>query len=162
MTLIDALRSAMRRAMHTSSSGSAARLASPLPPGSRAPAISGVSPEGSPRTVDRRTVDPRAVEPDRQTFTLLFMTSECRECQPAWSALESTPESTLVVTPGPETDSRRRVAQLASAMPDRVIMSSAAWHSYGVTKAPWVVEIQAGVVVKTEPLRTVASQDEVT
>ena len=72
------------------------------------------------------------------------------------------PEATLVLTPGPETESRRRVAQLAGPVPHRVLMSGAAWHSYGITKAPWVVEIENGAVVKTGPLGRVQLRGEVT
>ena len=145
MFLVDALRSAMRRVRASPQVERATDAVPPLPPGSTAPSpsIEGVSPEGSPKTV--RT--------DGRHVTLLFMTSDCKECRPAWASLGGSWGDTVVITPGPETESRRRVAQLASAAPDRVLMSSAAWHSYAVTKAPWVVEVAAGRVLRSEPFR---------
>ena len=162
MTLLDALRSAVRRAAPRSPAGSRERVAPPLPEGSPAPTVAGVSPDGSPKTVDPKTFDPTTFDAGGRTLTLLFMTSECQECKQAWSALESMPEATFVLTPGPETESRRRVVQLAGNAQGLVLMSGAAWHSYGITKAPWVVEIENGTIVKTEPLRTLPFRGEIT
>ena len=76
---------------------------------------------------------------------LIFLTSSCVGCRPVWRSLA--PESAVVVvTPSPSTESAQAVAAVAPAgVP--VIMSSEGWHAYGVTVAPWAVEVVAGTVV---------------
>ena len=78
---------------------------------------------------------------------LLFLTSDCRECRECWGRLAG---GNVVVTPDPATDSRRSVAKLAPAG-ITVVMSSNAWHAYGITKAPWLVEVRAGEIVGSRP-----------
>jgi hypothetical protein len=135
--------------------------------------VSGVLPDGSSAEVD--TANGRV--------SLLFLTSECRECKAAWRRALAGSAGTVIVTPGPETESSRRVAKLSEGLPGRlserlsggssdtlssglsgglpggptpegairVVMSSSAWYAYGVTKAPWSVEIEAGTIVRTGP-----------
>jgi hypothetical protein len=115
--------------------------------------VSGVLPDGSSTEAD--TANGRV--------SLLFLTSECRECKAAWRRALAGSAGTVIVTPGPETESSRRVAKLSEGLsggqrggptPEgaiRVVMSSSAWHAYGVTKAPWSVEIEAGTIVRTGP-----------
>jgi hypothetical protein len=52
----------------------------------------------------------------------------------------------LLVTPSPSTESARDVAALAPDGID-VLMSSEAWHAFGVTGAPWFVVAEGGVIV---------------
>ena len=164
VTLAEMLRSVVRHARPSQEAGRQGEGARPLRPGSPAPAIEGVKIDGSP--VDVPVSDGRLV--------FLFLTSECRECEEAWRRALSGPvpsdrapsdpapsdraSSVVVVTPGPETESARRVAQRAEGgLPEqrvRVVMSSGAWHAYGVTKAPWVVEIEAGAVVRSDRFST--------
>lgn len=154
MALDDSLRSRLRRAVTTPRVprvvGGDLR-SRPLPPGSPAPAISGVSPNGSPVGVETNVANLR----------LVFLTAECKECQESWRRLSAEPSAaTIVVTPGPETESSRRIADMSRSKPPitapgqplRVVMSSATWHAYGVTKAPWRVEIEAGRVASSKPL----------
>lgn len=123
----------------------------PLAPGSPAPSVHGVAPDGSPIAVDA----------DSEGVTLLFLTSECRECQAAWRELSADPRWAVVITPGPETESSRKVNKLSEARrgaePVLVVMSSPTWHAYGVTKAPWAVHVAAGKVVRSEPLTNESS-----
>ena len=77
---------------------------------------------------------------------LLFLTSSCVGCRPVWSGLGAERSAVLVVTPSPSTESARLVAELAPAGV-QVVMSSEGWHAYGVTLAPWAVEIAGGTVV---------------
>ena len=81
---------------------------------------------------------------------LLFLTSSCYGCRPLWDSLEDgerpVDDARLVlVTPSPSTESARDVAALA---PDgtEVLMSSEAWHAFGVTAAPWFVVVAGGFV----------------
>lgn len=83
---------------------------------------------------------------------LLFLTSDCTECRETWRRVATQPDaSTVVVTPGPETESARRIKDLSGPDPSplRVVMSSETWHAYRVTKAPWVIHIEAGKVVRS-------------
>jgi hypothetical protein len=124
-----------------------------LQAGSPAPAIDGIAPDGTPATAD--TAD----NPTR----LIFLTSDCKECRDVWKLLPERGYAgrvVLVITPGPETDSRKRVSELsaragqsppADIEPLRVIMSSRAWHDFGVTKAPWLVDVDNGLVAATRP-----------
>ena len=79
---------------------------------------------------------------------LVFLTSSCQPCQPFWTG--TPPPNGVLVTPSPATESRRRVAELAR--PGQVVvMSSEAWHAYGVRRAPWLVMVEDGRVVVDAP-----------
>jgi hypothetical protein len=79
---------------------------------------------------------------------LVFLTSSCQPCEPFWTGAE--PRCGVFVTPSPATESRRRVSQLAR--PGQVVvMSSEAWHAYGVRQAPWLVVVENGTVVFDAP-----------
>jgi hypothetical protein len=79
---------------------------------------------------------------------LLFLTSSCQPCQPFWTG--TPPPGSVLVTPSPATESRRRVAELARAG-QVVVMSSEAWHAYDVRRAPWLVMVEDGRVVSDAP-----------
>lgn len=127
----------------------------PIGPGAPAPPFEGTTPAG-----EAAGLDPAVGE-----WEFLFLTSGCRECAAAWDAARSSQRSErgrplLVVTPGPETESRRKVADLARAPRGRdgggreslhVLMSTAAWHAYRVTKAPWSVHVRDGAVITSRP-----------
>ena len=102
-----------------------------------APAISGSTPAGEPIGLDLAGTD----------ADLLFITSDCRECRSRWARVR---EGELIVTPDPSTESARSVARLAPAGAT-VIMSSRCWHDYGITKAPWLVEVRDGIVSSSRP-----------
>lgn len=106
------------------------------PPPEHPPAtITGPAPDGSLLTVELST----------GRRVLLFLTSSCRPCQEVWAALPG-PPGTVVVTPSPSTESRRRVASLA---PDgtTVVMSSDAWFAFSPGPAPWRIVLEDGAVV---------------
>ena len=111
---------------------------SPLPVGSPAPAITATALDGT------------VVRVDADGTRLLFVTSQCKECRVAWERMVAPGEAvTLIVTPGPETDSRRRVGELGRSSgitPERILMASDVWHAFGIQKAPWLVEIRGGTV----------------
>jgi hypothetical protein len=79
---------------------------------------------------------------------LVFLTGSCQPCRPFWTG--TPPPCGVLVTPSPATESRRRVAELAQ--PGQVVvMSSEAWHAYGVRRAPWLVMVEDGKVVLDAP-----------
>ena len=102
-----------------------------------APAISGSTPTAEP--IDLELADADA--------DLLFLTSDCKECRSRWARVR---EGDVIVTPDPSTESARSVAKLAPPGA-KVIMSSRGWHDYGITKAPWLVEVRDGVVLSSRP-----------
>lgn len=84
---------------------------------------------------------------------MLFLTSSCRPCQAVWELLGEAgalPGRLAVVTPGPATESRRRVAAMAPAGPT-VVMSDQTWLAYGPGPAPWSVTVEGGVVTSEGP-----------
>lgn len=89
---------------------------------------------------------------------LLFLTSSCIGCRAVWEALGAGEDAArggsdapvVVITPSPSTESGRAVLALAPAGV-RVVMSSEGWHAYGVTAAPWMVDVAGGVVVAEGP-----------
>jgi hypothetical protein len=109
--------------------------------------LAGTSPVGLPVNVTLR---------GRRTV-LLFLTSSCYGCRPLWERLATGPRGAtgeenvpgalqvLLVTPSPSTESAQDVAALAPAGRD-VLMSSEAWHTFGVTAAPWFVVVDEGLV----------------
>jgi hypothetical protein len=106
--------------------------------GQPAPPIEGVDPSGRALSVQ--------VSPGR--IALVFLTSSCQPCQPFWTG--SPPPGGVLITPGPATESRRRVGELAR--PGQVVvMSSEAWHAYGVRRSPWLVLVEDGTVVVDAP-----------
>lgn len=110
-----------------------------------APEVVGVTPGGAPIAVD--------VSDDE--VTLLFLTSDCKECKRCWERAAGAAKTgegalTIIITPDPATDSRRSVARQAPAGAT-VVMSSAAWHCYGVTKAPWRVQVRSGAIASSGP-----------
>ncbi|HLH46171.1 MAG TPA: hypothetical protein VKV25_03365 [Acidimicrobiales bacterium] len=76
---------------------------------------------------------------------LVFVTTSCTPCAAVWDALPRYPQPLVVVTPGPETESRRAVA--ARDAHGVAVMSSAAWFDYRVPGAPWLVAVVDGTVV---------------
>lgn len=93
---------------------------------------------------------------------LFFLTTGCLGCRVIWGGLAARAETRpvaapgssriVLVTPDPSTESARTVATLApqgESVP--VVMSSAAWHAYAVTRAPWCVVVRGGVVVSDSP-----------
>jgi hypothetical protein len=98
--------------------------------------LSGTSPAGAPKEV--------ALEGRR--LVLLFLTSSCSGCRPLWEgATDQAGSGVILVTPSPSTESAPNVAALAPAGRD-VLMSSEAWHAFGVTAAPWFVVVADGVI----------------
>jgi hypothetical protein len=66
------------------------------------------------------------------------------------AAAPETPPSVVLVTPDPATQSRRALGALVP--PGQVaVMSSEAWHAYGITGAPWCVAVEDGTVVASRP-----------
>ncbi|HEX4864091.1 MAG TPA: hypothetical protein VFV02_08470, partial [Acidimicrobiales bacterium] len=116
--------------------------------GSPAPAIAGVRPDGSRVSVelDGSGGSDESGGSGGSELLLIFLTSECRECAGIWDRLTAGAEgAVLVVTPGPETESRRKVAERsasAGSQPLTVVMSSEVWHAFGITRAPWLVEVR--------------------
>jgi hypothetical protein len=91
----------------------------------------------------------------RRLSLLFFLTSSCYGCRPLWEGFashrnESRRGRVVLVTPSPSTESARAIGELAPGGVD-VVMSSDAWHAYGVTKAPWFVKVAGGVVVEDRP-----------
>ena len=106
--------------------------------GTRAEVVAGVSPDG----------DLAALVPS--SGVVVFLTSSCLACRDVWGALGDGRASGLqvaaVVTPDAAMENVRAVRKLAPpAVP--VVMSSAAWHAYGVSVSPWVVVVIGGLVV---------------
>ena len=99
-----------------------------------APALAGVRPDGSQVEVSPATLE---------RLDLLFLTSDCRECRESWSS--ATGPDVVIVTPDPSTDSPRAVSRMAPPGSE-VVMSSEAWHAYGVTRSPWKVEVRGGLI----------------
>ena len=82
---------------------------------------------------------------------LLFLTTSCYDCRKWWEGMAGHHSSAVViVTPSPSTESARQVEALAPEGA-RVVMSSDAWHDYGVVGAPWCVVVAGGVVVAHGP-----------
>lgn len=107
--------------------------------GSTAPMVSGLDPGGG----------SAAVDPSSGHHVLLFMTSTCRPCREVWPLLDglegTAPGQLAVVTPGPESESRRQVAAHAPAWVP-VVMSSQAWFDYRAGPAPWMVVVRDGLI----------------
>jgi len=128
------LREVLNRAGAPVAAGSIRRARTGLP----APAIAGVDPWGRPATVST----------EHGRVGLVFLTSSCAPCQNLWG--EAVAGQVALVTPSPSTESRRRVGQLAPPGV-KVVMSSEAWSAYGVTRAPWLVIVDGGIVVGDGP-----------
>ncbi len=92
--------------------------------------------------------DGRPISVDPEGRTIYFLTSSCEPCRPVWAAL--TAGSAVVVTPDPSTESRRKVAELASGGLT-VVMSSEAWFHYAAGPAPWKVSVSGGAVLSEGP-----------
>jgi hypothetical protein len=116
--------------------------------------LRGTTPAGSPLEIvigDRRVV-------------LLFLTSSCYGCQVIWASMAARAaarqrrdgdDAVVLVTPDSSTESATAVARLAPEG-TAVLMSSEAWHAYGVTAAPWCVVVAGGVIASagTAPTAT--------
>jgi hypothetical protein len=103
--------------------------------------LSGNSPAGAPMEV--------ALEGGRRV--LLFLTSSCHGCRPLWrGAAHKAGGRVILVTPSPSTESAWDVAGLAPAGCE-VLMSSEAWHAFGVTAAPWLAVVADGCIVAEGP-----------
>jgi hypothetical protein len=78
---------------------------------------------------------------------LLFLTSSCDGCRQLWEAATGTAADgdVILVTPSPSTESAKDVARLAPAGGE-VVMSSEAWHAFGVTAAPWFAVVADGLI----------------
>ena len=74
---------------------------------------------------------------------LWFLTSSCQPCRKVWPTLGA---GDVAVTPGPETESRSGLIDLAPAEAT-VVMSSAAWFTFRAGPAPWRVVVEDGKVV---------------
>lgn len=108
--------------------------------GQAPPPISGVAPDSS----------PAAYEPGPGRTVLMFLTSSCLPCRTIWASLsDGSRADTVAVTPDAATEDRAEVRALAGSA--RVIMSTAGWLDYGVSKAPWSVVVDGGVVVADGP-----------
>jgi hypothetical protein len=110
--------------------------------GSPAAPVSGLRPDGT----------PIRVETGAGTTVILFLTSSCYGCRPLWPGAGAAPTPVITapvvaVTPDPETESATAVAALAAA-DTQVVMSSPVWHAYRVTRAPWWVVVEDGVVTE--------------
>jgi hypothetical protein len=97
-------------------------------------------------------VDPRggavSVQVSGERLLIVFLTSSCRTCELLWTG--DPPDGSVLVTPSPSTESRRRVSQLARSGPV-VVMSSEAWHAYAVRRAPWLVVVEHGLIAVDAP-----------
>ena len=89
-----------------------------------------------------------SVQVSEGKLVIVFLTSSCRTCEPLWTG--APPVGSILVTPSPSTESQRRVGQLARSGPV-VVMSSEAWHAYGVRRAPWLVIVEEGVITVDAP-----------
>ena len=89
-----------------------------------------------------------SIQVNEGRIVLVFLTSSCRPCEPLW--IGAPPDGTILVTPSPSTESRRRVSQLARSG-QVVVMSSEAWHAYGVRRAPWLVIVEHGFIAVDAP-----------
>jgi hypothetical protein len=135
--------------------------------------LRGFDPDGAAQEV--------AVGDERVVF--FFLTSSCYGCRVIWqgfgarsgagpasrgaggggtagsdgsqtAAAGSTGRTTAVlVTPSPSTESAEHVGALAPGGIE-VLMSSEAWHAYGVTAAPWYVVVAQGIVKAEGPAPT--------
>jgi hypothetical protein len=118
--------------------------------GEAAPAFEGVDP------ADR----PVRVRPGEDRLALLFLTTSCEPCMGLWGEARSGDPimPVVLVTPGPETESRRKTMELA---PDglTVVMSGEAWSLYDVHRAPWLVVVEHDRIVYDE--RAPATWEEV-
>lgn len=111
--------------------------------GSAAPDIAGIAPDGADRVV--------AVAAGRTPTLLAFMSSGCLTCAGFWDAfrrpdsLDLPGEGTrlVVVTKGPDQESRARVSELAPRA-FTTVMSSEAWDAYQVPVSPYFVFVEAG------------------
>jgi hypothetical protein len=125
--------------------------------GRPASGFAGVDPQGRQTTV---VVDGEATGARAPTggtsklnqLVLVFLTSSCQPCQLLWGGAAPLGDGvpTFIVTPSPSTESRRKVAELAP-LTVPVVMSSEAWHAYGVTRAPWLVVLDRGIVAAEGP-----------
>jgi hypothetical protein len=109
--------------------------------GEAAMAFEGVDP------VDRSLT----VRPGGGRLALLFLTSSCQSCLQLWQEAKGGDPATpvVLVTPGPEMESRRKAEQLA---PEglTVVMSGDAWSLYDVLGAPWLVVIEDERIIHDE------------
>jgi hypothetical protein len=127
----------------------AANLAAPAlaAPAQAASDLAGTSPVGE--------VVRLGVVGTRHDTLLAFLSSGCHTCAGFWEALGSgshlaVPPGTrvVIVTKGPDEESRSRIAELAPGdVP--LVMSTAAWRSYGVPVTPYFayVDGRSGRVV---------------
>jgi hypothetical protein len=103
---------------------------------------------------------PITVRPARARLALLFLTTSCQPCARLWEeARDGDPATPVVlVTPGPETESRRKAGELA---PEglTVVMSGDAWSLYDVHRAPWLVVVHDERIVHDD--RAPATWEEV-
>jgi hypothetical protein len=88
---------------------------------------------------------------DGRRVVLFFLTSSCYGCRALWDGFAARPRrpedaSVVLVTPSASTESAKKVVELDPGGL-AVVMSSDAWHTYGVTSAPWCIVVAGGVVV---------------
>lgn len=86
---------------------------------------------------------PVTVSPGAGRLALLFLTTSCEPCRRLWDEAKSGDPATpvVLVTTGPEIESRRKAEELA---PEglTLVMSGDAWSLYDVHRAPWLVVIE--------------------
>lgn len=106
----------------------------------RVEALTGTGPDGAPVRLDV----------SQGQWTVYLLTSSCRPCRDVWPTLGA---GDVAITPGPATESRRKVSALA---PDGVVvvMSSEAWFELEPGPAPWRVELRDGEVSLSGPAGT--------
>ena len=88
-----------------------------------------------------------AVDVSRGRHVVYLVTSSCKPCLAVWPALR---EGDVAVTPGPSTESRRKVAALAPPGVT-VVMSTDAWFALRPGPAPWRVTLVDGEVADSRP-----------
>ena len=118
------------------------RVASePAATGEQATDISGETPWGDSVKLSLQT----AAEPT----LLAFLGSGCGACGALWDGLRAGPPAggarVVVVTQGPDAESRPSVRALAPDGAD-VVMSSQAWRDYGIPGSPHFVLVEGGHV----------------
>lgn len=110
------------------------------------PELVGVTPDGEAARV--------ALAGTRQTTLLAFLTTGCTACASVWRDIAAEPptpddnQQIVIVTRGPEAESRALVARLAPPG-ITVLASSEAWDAFGIAGAPYFVLVDGprGTVV---------------
>ena len=85
---------------------------------------------------------------------LVFMTTTCQTCGDLWETLAGRGPwpGLTVVTPGPESESRRAV-EARTGPTVRAVMSNEVWFAYEPGPAPWMITVLGGVIESEGPAR---------